>query len=82
MEMTIPAYPHYQHLLLTAEKKFWRCVQNGDTPYLFDIDVIRLQCPPKPGDRRPKFEHDDVIAVGARGTETAITQSNDSKELS
>jgi hypothetical protein len=31
---------------------------------------------------RGQIEHDDVIAVGARGTEAAITQSNDSKELS
>jgi hypothetical protein len=27
VEMTIPADPLYQHLLLTAEKKFWRCVE-------------------------------------------------------
>src|SRR6201996_5870269 len=43
VEMTIPADPLYQHLLLTAEKKFWRCVQNGDTPYLFDIEVPRAR---------------------------------------
>src|SRR5215510_8624263 len=27
VEMTIAADPLYQHLLLTAEKKFWRCVE-------------------------------------------------------
>ena len=32
VEMTIPADPLYQHLLLTAEKKFWRCVETGETP--------------------------------------------------
>jgi len=32
----------YQHLLLTAEKKFWRCVQFGDTPRLFGVE------PPRP----------------------------------
>jgi len=42
VEVTVPADPLYQHLLLTAEKKFWRCVQNGDTPRLFGID------PPRP----------------------------------
>jgi hypothetical protein len=42
VEMTIPADPLYQHLLLTAEKKFWRCVQNGETPRLFGIE------PPRP----------------------------------
>jgi predicted phage-related endonuclease len=42
VEMTIFADPLYQHLLITAEKKFWRCVQNGDTPRLFGIE------PPRP----------------------------------
>ena len=32
VEMTIPADPLYQHLLLTAEKKFWRCVETGESP--------------------------------------------------
>ncbi len=32
VEITIPADPLYQHLLLTAEKKFWRCVESGETP--------------------------------------------------
>ena len=42
VEMTIPADPLYQHLLLTAERKFWRCVENGDPPRLFSIE------PPRP----------------------------------
>ncbi|MET3838693.1 YqaJ viral recombinase family protein [Bradyrhizobium sp. OAE829] len=42
VEMTITADPLYQHLLLTAEKKFWRCVQTGETPHLFGVE------PPKP----------------------------------
>jgi hypothetical protein len=25
----------YQHLLLTAEKKFWRCVESGEPPSPF-----------------------------------------------
>src|SRR6201996_5817356 len=41
VELTIHADPMYQHLLLTAEKKFWRCVQNGETPHLFDIETPR-----------------------------------------
>ena len=32
MEMTIPADPLYQLLLLAAEKKFWRCVETGEPP--------------------------------------------------
>ena len=42
VEITIPADPLYQHLLLTAEKKFWRCVENGEPPRLFGVE------PPKP----------------------------------
>lgn len=33
--------PLYQHLLLTAEKKFWRCVQTGEPPVLFNIETPR-----------------------------------------
>jgi hypothetical protein len=40
-QLTIPTDSLYQHLLLTAEKKFWRCVQSGDPPRLF------LSEPPK-----------------------------------
>ncbi|MET4290688.1 putative phage-related endonuclease [Bradyrhizobium sp. LB8.2] len=46
VEIKIHADPLYQHLLLTAEKKFWRCVQNGEAPQLFGIE------PPRPGWRR------------------------------
>src|SRR3954447_1933384 len=42
VEMTIPADPLYQHLLITAEKKFWRCVMSGETPRLFGVE------PPRP----------------------------------
>jgi predicted phage-related endonuclease len=42
VEMTIPADPLYQHLLLTAEKKFWRCVETGEMPRLFGVE------PPRP----------------------------------
>jgi predicted phage-related endonuclease len=41
VEMTIPADPLYQHLLLTAEKKFWRCVENGKPPCLFGVETPR-----------------------------------------
>jgi len=42
VEMTIPADPLYQHLLLTAENKFWRSVETGETPHLFGVE------PPRP----------------------------------
>ena len=36
------ADPLYQHLIVTAERKFWRCVESGEPPTLFGVD------PPKP----------------------------------
>jgi predicted phage-related endonuclease len=42
VELNIPADPLYQHLLLTAERKFWRCVETGEPPRLFGIE------PPRP----------------------------------
>jgi hypothetical protein len=32
----------YQHLIVTAERKFWRCVESGEPPQLFGVE------PPKP----------------------------------
>src|SRR3954447_7273737 len=42
VELTLHADPLYQHLLLTAEKKFWRCVIDGAEPRLFGVE------PPRP----------------------------------
>jgi predicted phage-related endonuclease len=42
VEITTHADPLYQHLIVTAERKFWRCVERGDPPTLFGVD------PPKP----------------------------------
>jgi predicted phage-related endonuclease len=42
VEISIPADALYQHLLLTAEKKFWRCVESGEPPRLFGVE------PPRP----------------------------------
>ena len=41
VEITLSADPLYQHLLLTAERKFWRCVENGEPPRLFGITLPR-----------------------------------------
>ena len=43
VEIKICADPLYQHLLLTAEKKFWRCVQSGEPPRLFVVDPPRAR---------------------------------------
>ena len=42
VEISISADPLYQHLLFTAEKKFWRCVESGEPPRLFGVE------PPRP----------------------------------
>jgi predicted phage-related endonuclease len=42
VEITTHADPLYQHLIVTAERKFWRCVESGEPPRLFGVD------PPKP----------------------------------
>jgi predicted phage-related endonuclease len=42
IEMTIPADSLYQHFLVTAERKFWRCVETGETPRLVGLE------PPRP----------------------------------
>jgi predicted phage-related endonuclease len=43
IEIKISADPLYQHLLLTAEKKFWRCVQSGEPPSLFGVESPRTR---------------------------------------
>jgi len=42
VELLAHADPLYQHLIVTAERKFWRCVENGEEPKPFGVD------PPKP----------------------------------
>ena len=42
VEITIPQDPLYLTVLVTAEKKFWRCVQSGETPHLINAE------PPRP----------------------------------
>ena len=43
VEINISADSLYQHLLLTAEKKFWRCVESGEPPRLFGIEPPRAR---------------------------------------
>ena len=42
VEIATHADPLYQHLIVTAERKFWRCVESGEPPSLFGVE------PPKP----------------------------------
>jgi predicted phage-related endonuclease len=62
VEITIHADPLYQHLLLTAEKKFWRCVQSGERPHLFGIE------PP-----RPRLEAVRIVDMSASNSWAELT---------
>jgi predicted phage-related endonuclease len=42
VEITIPMDPLYLTVLVSAEKKFWRCVQSGVSPHLINAE------PPRP----------------------------------
>src|SRR5204862_4391641 len=42
VEITIPMDPLYLSVLVSAEKKFWRCVQSGEEPHLINAE------PPRP----------------------------------
>jgi putative phage-type endonuclease len=42
VEITIPMDPLYLTVLVSAEKKFWRCVQSGEIPHLINAE------PPRP----------------------------------
>ena len=42
VEIVANADPLYQHLIVTAERKFWRSVETGEPPQLFGME------PPKP----------------------------------
>ncbi len=39
VEIRVHADPLYQHLIVTAERKFWRCVENGEPPTLFAVEA-------------------------------------------
>jgi predicted phage-related endonuclease len=42
IEITVPMDPLYLTILVSAEKKFWRCVQSGEVPHLVNAE------PPRP----------------------------------
>jgi predicted phage-related endonuclease len=41
VEIAIPMDPFYLSVLVSAEKKFWRCVQSGETPHLINAEQPR-----------------------------------------
>jgi predicted phage-related endonuclease len=54
LEIATHADPLYQHLIVTAERKFWRCVESGEPPRLFGVE------PPK-----PRIEAVRIVDMGA-----------------
>jgi predicted phage-related endonuclease len=54
VEITIPMDPLYLSVLVSAEKKFWRCVQSGEVPHLV------LAEPP-----RPRIEAIRIVEISA-----------------
>jgi predicted phage-related endonuclease len=57
VEIKTHADPLYQHLIVTAERKFWRCVESGDPPTLFGVE------PPK-----PRIEAVRIVDMSASNT--------------
>ena len=43
VDMTIPMDPLYLSVLVSAEKKFWRCVQSGEIPHLINVEPPRAR---------------------------------------
>jgi hypothetical protein len=49
VEITTHVDPLYQHLIVTAERKFWRSVESGEPPRLFGVE------PRSPGSRQSEL---------------------------
>jgi predicted phage-related endonuclease len=43
VEIAIPMDPLYLSVLVSAEKKFWRCVQSGEVPHLINAEPPRAR---------------------------------------
>jgi putative phage-type endonuclease len=54
VEITIPMDPLYLSVLVSAEKKFWRCVQSGEIPHLINAE------PP-----RPRIEANRIVDMSS-----------------
>jgi predicted phage-related endonuclease len=73
VEIKTHADPLYQHLIVTAERKFWRCVENGEPPTLFGVE------PPKP--RIEAVRIVDMASSNAWGEFAAIFSRTQSAHL-
>jgi len=64
VEITIPMDPLYLSVLVSAEKKFWRCVRSGEMPHLINAE------PP-----RPRIEAIRIASPGRTETGALIAQT-------
>ena len=62
VEITVPVDPLYLSVLVAAEKKFWRCVQFGETPHLINAE------PP-----RPRIEAVRIVDMSASNSWTEFS---------
>jgi len=74
--------PLYQHLIVTAERKFWRCVESGEEPRLFGVE------PPRPRieairivDRTSSNAWADFAAIFTRTREAHLEHEQAKAEL-
>jgi predicted phage-related endonuclease len=81
VEITIPADPLYQHLLLTAEKKFWRCVENGEPPRLFGLEPPRPRIEAEIVDMSASNAWAELSGVFRRTREAHLEHENAKTEL-
>ena len=58
VEIAIPMDPLYHSVLVSAEKKFWRCVQSGETPHL---DQRRAAPAAHRGHPHRRYEHIQLV---------------------
>jgi predicted phage-related endonuclease len=64
VEIKTHADPLYQHLIITAERKFWRCVESGERPRLFGVEDPRGP----PGARTGQDGIEEPDACGCQGS--------------
>jgi hypothetical protein len=75
VEITTHADPLYQHLIVTAERKFSRCVENGEPPALFGVE------PPKPRIEAVRIVDMSVAGIFIRTPEAHLEHERAKAEL-
>jgi putative phage-type endonuclease len=69
VEITIPLDPLYLSVMVSAEKKFWRCVRSGEPPHLINADAPR-----------PRIEAIRIVDMSSSNSWQCFPQPRASKE--